>query len=204
MISFKREIRRLSGQINGQLTLVTTSELGVKIDGSLVYIDDHNQKRMLNGDDPSKPYVHNTKYDGNSVLGIISAGDIIYSKDVPDRLEINASMMSTQGKVAFEGMVVSEDGNSVGTTMDAELYPKKYQKESIRRLGGIACRFRPIFTLVDGSNQVRAGFAKGVSHMDGRLLLKGGTGTLPPFAPVAYRPNYAVTSLGMKIPTQVH
>ena len=85
---------------------------------------------------PSQKYAFNPNYTGNSVLGIVSKGDIHYAKDGPANLEINASLISIDGKVAYEGIDVSSDGKQVsvdGSSLNST-------KDSIRRLGGIVAR----------------------------------------------------------------
>ena len=132
----------------------------------------------------------------------MSDGDITYALSIPDKVEINASLISLNGKVAFEGVEVSPDGLTVTVNMKKGIHPKDYVKESIRRLGGIVARHRPVTTYVDETNKVLAGFGKGMSIMDRNLILEGGGNAAPPFVFQANQPSWSLRSTGKVFDTQ--
>jgi len=200
VIYIESDIVSIKGEVKGSVSLVTNSQAVVT--GSITYVDDNGNTRMLNGTNPDEKYQFNPDYKGDSILGIMSDGDIKYSLDVPDKIEINASMISLHGKVAFEGIDVSEDGKTVTVNMDDNRDPADYLKESIRRLGGIVARKRPVTTYVDESNNVLAGFGKGMSIMDRNLILDGGGNAAPPFVFQANEPTWSLNSVGKVFDTQ--
>lgn len=197
VIYIEKQIRSIKGRINGQVSVASNSS--VKITGSLVYEDDAGNTRMLNGADPDKRYEFNPAYTGNSVLGIMSNDDIIYGREAPQRLEINASLISVNGKVASEGIAISDDGRTVSTQFERGVDRNAYVKESIRRLGGIVSRKRPVTTFVDQYNQVLAGFRKGISFMDRNLILTQGGNVSPPFVFQARRPTWVMSLAGRRM-----
>ena len=194
LIYIEGDVRSIQGQVDGQISLATNSK--ATITGSLVYVDGDGRTRMLNGTDPSERYTFNQEYTGNSVLGIMARDDIRYAVDVPTRLEINASLISTEGMVGFTGIGVSGDGTIVTLSPDASRPASDYIKESIRRLGGIVSRQRPVTTYVDATNTVLAGFERGMSFMDRNLMIRNGGNAAPPFVFQENRPVWALTSAG--------
>jgi hypothetical protein len=129
---------------------------------------------------------------GTSVLGIVSRGDIVYANDGPNNLEINASLISMEGKVCYEGINVSADGKTV--TVDSSTIGNV--KGSIRRLGGIVAKHRPVTTFVDENNKVLAGYDTGMSFMDRNMILKAGGNVSPPFIFYVNQPLHALKSVG--------
>src|SRR5213076_772177 len=111
---FEGPVRKLEGQLSGRLSVV--SDDNVKVTGSLQYVDDHDHPRMNNGTNPDASYEPNPAYTGNAVLGVLSKGDIQYANSVPGRIEINASMMSKNGSVIYQGITVTNNGETVGYT----------------------------------------------------------------------------------------
>ncbi len=182
------KIKALRGEIVGRVTVGTADEM--KITGNLQYVDGSGEKAFKNGTNPGLSYEPNQKYDNNAVLGLVSAGDIIYSRKVPNNFEINASMISLQGRVGIEGVVLDDNGN-----VDAynQLYDEwgrkknnwKFKRNSIRRLGGVSCAKRPVDTVVDG-NGIASGFQKGIQIFDGKLLTSP-----PPLIPAKDEPTFA-------------
>ena len=157
-IYLEGDIIELEGEIEGQLSIVTNGS--VAITDNIQYVDDDGRTAMLAGTNPDNPYEHNPDYEGDAVLSITSRDDIIYSKDCPDRMELNAALTTTHGKVAFEGLVVSADGTTVSgnfTSGDPD-----YVKQSFRRLGGIMSRKRPVSTWIGAGGGVLAGFEQGL------------------------------------------
>ena len=196
-IYIEKEIEKLGGDLEGKLTIVTNSK--VKITDSIRYIDSSGRKRMLYGIDPSEDYEFNPDYDGQSVLLMISRGDITYSKTAPKKIEINGTLVSTQGKVAMEGIELSPDGSEIRVNDDVTANPAQYIKDSLRRLGGIISRERPVAAYVDSTSTVIAGFAEGQSKMDRNLMLEAGGITMPPNSPQLDRPIWTLRTIGKKI-----
>ena len=194
IIYIEKDIRSLKGKVDGQVSVITNSE--AKITDSIVYVDAEGDTRMLNGTDTDQKYQFNPDYQGKSVLGLMSNGDIEYSVDAPDKIEINASMLSLNGKVSMEGIEISADGEQVSLQAESGRSAADYIKGSIRRLGGIISRHRPVTTYVDESNTVLAGFQLGMSIMDRNMILGNGGWAQPPGVPQADRPTWSVSSAG--------
>ena len=197
VIYIEKEIEELGGDLEGRLTLVSNSR--VAITSSVRYVDASGRTRMLHGNDPAEKYDFNADYSGNSVLLLISRGDVTYSKDVPQRFEINGTLVSTQGKVAMEGLEVSSDGAEIMLSPDVTANPSAYVKESLRRLGGILAAKRPVAAYVDSAGTVVAGFGEGSALMDASLLPENGGVSLPPFTPQLDRPSWTMLSIGRKL-----
>jgi hypothetical protein len=171
---FEGPVRTLDGPLSGRLSIV--SDTSVNITGTLQYVDDHNRPRMNNGTDPTSNYEPNPAYTGNAVLGVLSTGDITYANTVSDAIEVNASLMSKNGSVLYQGITVTNNGETVGYSGDTTQTVRL--KGSMRRLGGIVSRYRPVATYVASNGAVYAGFQKGASQMDRNLMIGGG-GSLP-------------------------
>jgi len=191
-IYIEGDITRLSGVLVGELSIVSNGE--VKITDSLQYVDADGQPAMAGGLDPEADYAANPDYRGNSVLSVAARGDILYDKNCPDYLEINAALTSTHGKVAFEGLRVSSEGDEVTSTLRGDR--ESYVKKSIRRLGGIVSRYRPVATLMASSGGVIAGFESGQTVMDQRLLVGSGGSVTPPFTFEQNEPLWGTRSSG--------
>ena len=190
-IYLRGDIRKLSGQIDGRLSLITSG--AVKITGDVVYVDAAGETRMLNGKDHTQPYEQNPNYDGGSLLAVMAQGDVVYAKDAPRQLEVNASLISANGSVKFEGVQVSEDGSNVWTEY-AE--GENHVLDSLRRLGGIVSRQRPIATFIDESGRISAGFEYGQSIMDQNLILTSGDNPQPPFMFESPIPTWTMRTRG--------
>src|SRR6185503_15973543 len=111
---FEGPVRKLQGQIEGRLSIVSNAQ--VAITGSLQYVDQSGNTLMKNGLDPAQTYYPNPTYQGNAVLGVMSNGDIRYANNVPQQIEINASLISKNGTVAYQGITVTDNGETVGYT----------------------------------------------------------------------------------------
>lgn len=194
-------IRSVKGQVNGQMTIV--SNTAATITGSIQYVDDEGDKRMRNGEsaDMTSEYSLNPDYGGNSVLAIMSTGDLTFSHEVPQNFEINAALVSTQGRVGYEGLVPINDGATVENHIDQSLAPTDKIKESIRRLGGIVSRKRPVSSFIhDQTMQVVAGFKWGKSMMDPNLVLRGGSSVVtPPMVIREEKPLWLLRSVGKRL-----
>ena len=122
------------------------------------------------GADVGDPYQRNPDYDGNSVLGVIAKDDILYTWEMPDRAEINGTLLSVEGRVGTDGILLDENGHPFRDT-DAQrlrlLSPTEYAleeaydlsfnyrsepfvKESLRRLGGLISEERIVETFIKG------------------------------------------------------
>ena len=193
LIYIEKDIRKISGTVQGQVSVVSNGK--VEVSGSITYVDDQGRTRMNNGAVPDQPYVSNPEYTGAAVLAIMAAGDVTYSRSVPNNFEINASLISVNGRVGFEGIVPTGDGSQVSLVMESG-QAASYVKDSIRRLGGIVSRQRPISTYIDeGTHEILCGFRRGGSIMDRNLLMNGSNVT-PPFVFNEDRPSWALSVSG--------
>jgi hypothetical protein len=176
---FKDNIKSLAGELDGRTTLVTES--GVKIVDSLQYVDSYGETAMLHGETNSKTYEANPKFIRDHALGIIAKGDILYSLGAPNHLEINASLISTHGTVAFEGIVVGSDGTLT-------LAANATKRECLRRFGSVMSSKRPCATLLGVDGMLLHGFKTGDSTYD-RSLVYGSPPAYPSEQVVMWQPN---------------
>jgi hypothetical protein len=197
ILYFTGPVRKLSGRINGRMTVVTNET--ARITGSVQYVDSSNRTRMLNGTNENLPYDPNPDYNGSSTLAIMARDDVLYSANLPARVEINGALITTQGTVAFEGLQIAANGETVTHQIAGGFTAASYQKESIRRLGGIVSRERPVATYVDGNNNLVAGFRRGRSTMDQAMTFTNGGGIAPPGVMAENRPVWGVTMLDKKL-----
>ena len=197
ILYFTGPVRKLSGRINGRMTVVTNET--ARITGSVQYVDSSDRTRMLNGTNENLPYDPNPDYNGSSTLAIMARDDVLYSAALPARVEINGALITTQGTVAFEGLQIAANGETVTHQIAGGMTAASYQKESIRRLGGIVSRERPVATYVDGNNNLVAGFRRGRSTMDQAMTFTNGGGIAPPGVMAENRPVWGVTMLGKKL-----
>ncbi len=181
------KIKALRGQVVGRVTVGTADNM--LITGNLKYVDGSGGTAFLNGSNPDLPYEPNPNYDNNAVLGLVSAGDVIYSRKVPENLEINASVIALNGRVGIEGVVLAEDGsiskyNQMYDQWGRKKNKWKFDRNSIRRLGGVSSARRPIDTVVDGGF-IASGFKTGVQIFDGKLVTSP-----PPLIPAKDEPTF--------------
>jgi hypothetical protein len=184
-------ITSLEGELNGRLTIVANEK--VRITDDIRYVDDNGQTTMLNGSSTSEPYTRNPDYTGSSVLGVLARDDIVFTSEMPDRAEINATLMSVEGRVGTDGLWIDADGNPVKDSWWARkqiLTPEEFDKElsydksgnyrtrpfvkdSLRRIGGLISNERIIETFIqarkDGTAYVDAGFKRGAMRYDFNL-----------------------------------
>jgi hypothetical protein len=184
-------ITSLEGELNGRLTIVANEK--VRITDDIRYIDDNGQTTMLNGNSTSEPYTRNPDYTGNSVLGVLARDDIVFTWEMPNNAEVNATLMSVDGRVGSDGLWIDPEGNPVKDSVWARknlLSPEEFEKEasydksgnyrtrpfvkdSLRRLGGIISNERIIETYIrsrrDGTAYVDAGFKRGAMRYDFNL-----------------------------------
>lgn len=200
IIYLEGPVRAVSGQLDGRLTLVTNST--ARITGSIQYIDADGRTRMQNGLDPSQPYQSNPEYQGHSALAVLATNDVRYSVDAPQDMEINASLISLDGMVGFDGLTVADDGSTVSFTVASGHTASDYQKESIRRLGGIISRKRPVSTHLGAFNQLIAGFARGNSMMDRKLMIESGGAAITAGGLEQNQPTWTLQSAGKDLSIQ--
>ncbi len=178
IIYVKGRITQLSGTLNGRLTIASGES--VNMTGSIRYVDDDGDTAYLNGLDENSDYVENPDYDGGSALGIVADDDIEIPKSAPDtRIEINAAMYSRDGHIGISGYQM----NSSGTYLSG--YDSSYHKESVRYLGAMICKTRPVDQVVAGENWVVSGFNHSTFVYDSRLLQSP-----PPHFLTFERPQY--------------
>ncbi|MHC5044464.1 MAG: hypothetical protein ACYTGI_19055 [Planctomycetota bacterium] len=182
----------MEGDLNGRLTVVSTDK--VRITGDIKYIDDDGDTAMLNGGNPSVPYSRNTEYEGNSVLGVIAKDDVVFTWTMPTNAEINATLMSVEGRVGMDGIWLDANGEPYQDNRWArrklltkeemtieDLYDRSgtyrtrpFVKESMRRIGGLISDDRIMETYIrsrsDGTAYVAAGFKRGAMRFDFNLL----------------------------------
>jgi hypothetical protein len=189
------DVRSIGGTVRGRLSLIANGK--IRVTDSIQYVDSDGDTRMLNGLDPGQPYTDNPDYEGDSLLALMARDDLVYASDGPARLEVNASLLSAEGSVGFEGIVVSEDGENVGTAY--ETGATDIVKDSLRRLGGVVCRERPVATYIDEYGYVGAGYERGTSIMDRNLLLTSGNNAPPPFTFEAPQPTWVLSTSGTRL-----
>lgn len=191
LIFIDGRVLSIEGDLQGRMTLVSTDK--VRITGDIRYTDANGDTAMLNGNNPAAPYARNTDYEGNSVLGIIAKDDILFTWTMKDQAEINATLLSVEGRVGTDALLLKPDGEAVQDTpsnrnkyMTAEertmedLYDrgnfttKSFIKDSLRRIGGIISDNRIMETYIkaksDGTATVAAGFKRGAMRFDFNLL----------------------------------
>jgi hypothetical protein len=145
----------------------------ITVTGNLVYRDAEGDTAYVNGMEPWLPYEPNSAYDGHSIFGIIAQQNILYSRQLPDNAELNASMLAIKGRVGIEGIVLDDQGevSAFNQLLDDFGRPvnQVFRKNSIRRLGGITTAKRPVETVVQ-EGSIRSGFNVGQSVFDIGLL----------------------------------
>ncbi len=152
--------------LDGNLTLASGDDIFIK--DSIVYgrtdSDGVLQTAYLNGDDETLAYIPNPDYPAASVLGLVAEDDIEYDSDMPNRAEVNATMLAKNGHVRVDGVHVHSDG---------EVHEESggFVKMSLRRLGGIISNERPVSAYIDSNNAVTRGFLYGKSVFDRRQLV---------------------------------
>jgi hypothetical protein len=139
------------------------------------------QTRFLNGANKAKDYVPNPAYTGTAVLGILAERDIVYTSDLPNQTEINATLLCKNGEVRVQGLQVNPDGTVTETAGG-------WVKLSLRRLGSLITNWRPVSSYVDSSNTVTRGFVYAKSRFDSRQRIN------PPIGfPTLTRPRVVAT-----------
>jgi hypothetical protein len=158
----------LRGDIVGRLTIATGGT--IRITANLVYRDSEGDPAYLNGTRPDRPYESNPAYENCAALGLIAQKNILYGYEVPDNFEINASVLSLEGRVGIDGVWLNPSNGEVvaaNRPLDefGRLQSRQFLKNSIRRLGGITTCRRPVDTVVT-EGKVTSGFRRGTSAFD--------------------------------------
>ncbi|MHC4549349.1 MAG: hypothetical protein ACYTEZ_11295 [Planctomycetota bacterium] len=181
-------VTRLYGDVHGRVTLIANEK--VRLTGSLRYVDGDGDTAMLHGDNYTQPYQRNEDYNGNSVLGVIARDDILFTSSMPDSAEINATLMSAQGRVGIDGFAITDPAGEptkdwqYGLTAEEREKEDAYQrtgyrtnrfvKNSLRRIGGLISNDRILETYIrprsDGTSYVDAGFKRGKMRFDFNLM----------------------------------
>jgi len=180
-------ITELEGELKGRLTVVGNEK--VRVTGSIRYMDDSGNTAMVGGGDYTADYERNPEYTGNSTLGVIARDDVLLTDDMPSNSEINATLMSVEGRVGIDGIAIDEAGEPTedwryGMTDEERAKEEAYQntdyetrrftRDSLRRIGGIISNDRIVETLIrsrsDGTSYVRAGFKRGRMKFDVNLM----------------------------------
>jgi len=181
-------VTRLAGDLYGRLTIVSGDK--VRVTGNIRYVDGSGNTAMRNGGDYTKPYERNPSYKGSSVLGVIGRDDIVVTSSVPTQAEINATLMSTTGRVGIDGFWIDSAGNPLKDrtkvltpeqVLREQAYDavsayrtKTFVKDSLRRIGGIISENRILETYIlpraDGTSFVDSGFKRGNMKFDINLL----------------------------------
>jgi len=168
-------ITKLSGDLRGRLTIVGNEK--VRVTGNVRYVDGNGDTAMLNGRDCTQPYERNPDYDGNSKLDVIARGDLLLTRGLPQRAEINATLASLEGRVGIDGFRIPEEGEPdkaylSGLSSEArareEAYnltpykTRRFRRESLRRVGALHSHGRVLETYIrarkDGTSAVDSGF----------------------------------------------
>lgn len=163
VIYAEENIKVLKGDVNGRVTVACASATGVKITGSLRYIDEDGDPAMLNPTTPAN-YTHNPDYEGNSTLGVISNGPVLYASTVPNTLELHGAIFSRTGNVGVPGLTFTSNGQYVSA------YDSTFQKLNLNILGCTLADKRFVGSVVNGSGTVLSGFRDGYMEYDRTLL----------------------------------
>lgn len=161
----------LKGDVVGNLSIATEGK--IDITGDIRYRDAEGDTAYLNGKEVDLPYEPNPDYENNAVLGLIARDDIIYTNEVPNKFEINASLLSITGRVGIDGVELNNDGEIKRSNRIRDEFGRRtkevFRKKSIRRLGGITSNRRPVDTVV-AKGRVKSGFRSGKSAFDTVIL----------------------------------
>ncbi|MEM8885845.1 MAG: hypothetical protein AAGD14_17405 [Planctomycetota bacterium] len=185
-------INRLYGDLNGRVTVVSNED--VRFTGNVQYTDNDGDHAMESGTENSfaATYQRNSDYEGQSVLGVVARGDILFTRDLPSWAEINGSLLAVEGRVGIDGFVTTEEGEVVrsnSTSRATHLSPEEreewraydktsyrergFKKNSLRRIGGTISNNRILETFIKMTSkgpQVEAGFTSGNMQFDINLL----------------------------------
>ncbi len=185
-------VTKLAGKLNGRLTIVGNEK--IRITGNLQYVDSKGNKAMENGESYTEAFERNPDYTGSSVLGLIARNDIVYTHTMPSNAEINATLMSVEGRVGIDAFWADETGEVHKDSTSArnkyltpeqilkeKAYDKignyrtrKFKKNSLRRIGGAISNDRIMETFIktdgNGYAYVDAGFKRGNMKFDINLL----------------------------------
>ena len=166
----------------------------VRVTGDIQYVDSSGNTAMVNGNsaDYTEKFGRNPDYAGQSTLGVVARGDVLLTDGLPDRSEVNATLMSVEGRVGIDGFVTKPDGDLVESTSsnrdtyldeaalelwrayDRTSYDEDdFKKQSLRRIGGVISNNRILETWIrtqDGVSEVQNGFVSGKMQFDINLM----------------------------------
>ncbi|MFG0318048.1 MAG: hypothetical protein ACF8XB_12300, partial [Planctomycetota bacterium JB042] len=117
-------------------------------------------------------------YDGDSVLGVVAAQDIILMSDVPENAEIAGAYLSLEKRLTLEGMGYDSNGNLTYIDGSNDFYTYNGARSSIRRFGGLISFKRPATAVVTYTGSFLYGFRRGFSLFDEKMKQQP-----PPFFP---------------------
>lgn len=158
-------IKSVQGDVNGRVTVATASATGTKIAGSIRYVDGDGDPAMLNPTTPEN-YIHNPAYDGNSSVGIVSLGPVLYASTIPMTIELHAAIFCSAGHVGLPGLSFTSNGAYCTG------YDPTFQKTNLNVLGCTISDRRWVGTVVNSSGAVLSGFQDGYIEYDRELLNK--------------------------------
>jgi hypothetical protein len=180
-------ITKLGGELNGRLTIVGNEK--VRVTDSIRYVDDDGDTSMLNGDTYTEAYERNEAYEGPSVLGVIARDDVLFTNRMPDEAEVNATLMSVEGRVGIDGFAINSSGDPTydyyyGMTPEerqvednynrTSYRTRRFRKDSLRRIGGLISNDRILETFIrpdsNGNAYVDSGFKRGSMKFDINLI----------------------------------
>ncbi len=186
------DVRAVSGEVIDRVTVASRGS--ILVTGNVIYKDVDGDSAYLNGDKPWLSYEANVDYDNRATLGLVAYKDVLFTRDVPDNFEINASMLAITGRVGVDGIVLDADGNVAQYNYFTDEFGRQevgatFNKNSIRRLGGMTTARRPVETVLDDSS-IAAGFNVGNAVFDIGLL-----DGPPPFFLTYNSPRFFATTI---------
>lgn len=143
------DIAGIQGTLNGRLTVAATGT--VSITDSIQYVDSDGNTAYINGipSRTSDPFEPNPDYDGNSALGVLAGGDVLYSDSAPTQLEVDGYFFS-KGKFGVP---------------DSSFQPRS----TLRTLGGHSVEAGVIGAYTNRNGTVTAGFRDRDYTFDARM-----------------------------------
>lgn len=135
-------------------------------------------------------------YDGDAVLGVVAANDVIIRSSVPQNAEVAGAYISLQKRLTLEGLGYNAAGQLSSVSGSNPFYTNNGGRSSIRRFGSLVSYKRPCTTVVTGSGAFYYGFKRGFSLFDEDMKQAP-----PPFFPKDKRPQYLgweLRDLGVK------
>ncbi len=129
-------------------------------------------------------------YDGDAVLGVVAAQDVILCSTIPQNGEIAGAYLSLQKRLTLEGLTYNSSGALTSVSGTNPFYVNNGGRSSIRRFGSLVSDRRPCTTVVTSTGAFYYGFKRGFSLFDEDMKQKP-----PPFFPKDKKPQYLGWSL---------